>query len=92
MFEGNRQVGSPFLTEKEVWEPALIEGLVTDVPVQMRKAGRSSPLDIMSNASPTLDGRWSISERVRPPGLNGLVLISIFDVNGLTIRGESLKG
>lgn len=33
LFEGNKQIGDPFPTEKEVWEAALIEGLVTDVPV-----------------------------------------------------------
>ena len=31
-FEGERQIGNPFATKKEVWEAALIEGLVTDVP------------------------------------------------------------
>jgi len=40
LFEGNRQVGSPFLTEKEVWEAALIEGLVTDVPVADEEGGQ----------------------------------------------------
>ena len=33
LFEGDKQIGYPFPTEKEVWEAALIEGLVTDVPV-----------------------------------------------------------
>lgn len=33
LFEGTRQIGDRFDTEKEVWEAALIEGLVTDVPV-----------------------------------------------------------
>lgn len=33
LFEGDKQIGNPFPTEKEVWEAALIEGLVTDVPV-----------------------------------------------------------
>ncbi|MCP3391403.1 hypothetical protein NLM27_21690 [Bradyrhizobium sp. CCGB12] len=33
LFEGNKQIGDPFPTEKEVWEAALIEGLVSDVPV-----------------------------------------------------------
>jgi hypothetical protein len=31
LFEGNRQIWNPFPTEKEVWEAALIDGLVTDV-------------------------------------------------------------
>jgi len=43
LFEGNRQIGSPFLTEKEVWEAALIEGLVTDVPVADEESGQISP-------------------------------------------------
>ena len=49
LFEGNKQIGNPFPTEKEVWEAALIEGLVTDVPSQTRKADRSFPKGIMSN-------------------------------------------
>ena len=28
LFEGDRQIGNPFPTEKEVWKAALIEGLV----------------------------------------------------------------
>lgn len=40
LFEGERQIGSPFATEKEVWEAALIEGLVTDVPVADEEGGR----------------------------------------------------
>ena len=40
LFEGERQVGNPFATEKEVWEAALIEGLVTDVPVADEEGGR----------------------------------------------------
>lgn len=33
LFEGERQIGNSFATEKEVWEAALIERLVTDVAV-----------------------------------------------------------
>ena len=33
LFEGDKQIGIAFPTEKEIWEAALIEGLVTDVPV-----------------------------------------------------------
>lgn len=40
LFEGERQVGNPFATEKEVWEAALIEGLVTDVPAADEEGGR----------------------------------------------------
>jgi hypothetical protein len=43
LFEGNRQIGPPFPTEKEVWEAALIEGLVTDVPVADEEGGRLLP-------------------------------------------------
>ena len=39
LFEGNKQIGDPFPTEKEVWEAALIEGLVTDVPVADEEGG-----------------------------------------------------
>lgn len=31
LFERGKQIGSPFQTEKEVWEAALIDGLVIDV-------------------------------------------------------------
>jgi len=41
LFEGDRQIGDPFPSEKEVWEAALIEGLVTDVPVADEEGGRS---------------------------------------------------
>jgi hypothetical protein len=41
LFEGDMQIGNPFPTEKEVWEAALIEGLVTDAPIADRRwAGR----------------------------------------------------
>ena len=43
LFEGNKQIGNPFPTEKEVWEAALIEGLVTDVPAAGEEGGRSLP-------------------------------------------------
>jgi hypothetical protein len=44
LFEGNRQIGNPFPTEKEVWEAALIEGLVTDVPVADEESGQVLPV------------------------------------------------
>ncbi|MDN5001202.1 hypothetical protein ACFQZO_09940 [Bradyrhizobium sp. GCM10027634] len=43
LFEGQRQIGNPFATEKEVWEAALIEGLVTDVPVAEEEGGHLLP-------------------------------------------------
>ncbi len=43
LFEGDKQIGDPFPTEKEVWEAALIEGLVTDVPVADEQGGRLLP-------------------------------------------------
>jgi hypothetical protein len=43
LFEGDKQVGSAFPTEKEVWEAALIEGLVMDVPVADEEGGQVVP-------------------------------------------------
>lgn len=43
LFEGDRQIGNPFSTEKEVWAAALIEGLVTDVPVADEEGGPVIP-------------------------------------------------
>ena len=43
LFEGDRQIGNPFSTEKEVWEAALIEGLVADVPVADEEGGHVIP-------------------------------------------------
>jgi len=43
LFEGDKQIGSAFPTEKEVWEAALIEGLVTDVPVADEEGGQVIP-------------------------------------------------
>ncbi|MBR1193959.1 hypothetical protein JQ634_34850 [Bradyrhizobium sp. AUGA SZCCT0240] len=43
LFEGDKQIGSAFATEKEVWEAALIEGLVTDVPVADEEGGQVIP-------------------------------------------------
>ena len=43
LFEGNKQIGDSFPTEKEVWEAALIEGLVIDVPVADEEGGRLLP-------------------------------------------------
>jgi hypothetical protein len=44
LFEGDRQIGNPFPTEKEVWEAALIEGLLTDVPVADEESGQVIPV------------------------------------------------
>jgi hypothetical protein len=44
LFEGDRQIGNPFPTEKEVWEAALIEGLVMDVPVADEESGQVIPV------------------------------------------------
>jgi hypothetical protein len=43
LFDGERQLGGTFPTEKEVWEAALIEGLVTDVPVADEEGGQILP-------------------------------------------------
>ena len=33
LFEGDKQIGRALPTEKEVWQAALLKGLVMDVPV-----------------------------------------------------------
>jgi hypothetical protein len=43
LFEGKTQIGGTFETEKEVWEAALIDGLVTDVPVADEAGGQVLP-------------------------------------------------
>jgi hypothetical protein len=43
LFDGKTQIGSAFPTEKQVWEAALIEGLVTDVPVADEAGGQILP-------------------------------------------------
>jgi hypothetical protein len=43
LFEGDKQIGNPFPTEKDVWEAALITGLVTDVPVADEEGGQILP-------------------------------------------------
>jgi hypothetical protein len=55
LFEGNKQIGNSFRTEKEVWEAALIEGLVPTCPLQMRKAVKCFPTDIASSACSRVD-------------------------------------
>jgi hypothetical protein len=46
LFDGDKQIGNSFATEKEVWEAALIEGLVIDVPVADEEGGPVIPGDI----------------------------------------------
>jgi len=43
LFEGDKQIGKAFPTEKEVLEAALITGLVTDVPVADEEGGQILP-------------------------------------------------
>jgi hypothetical protein len=43
LFDGRTQIGNAFPTEKEVWEAALVEGLVTDVPVADEAGGQILP-------------------------------------------------
>jgi hypothetical protein len=43
LFEQDKQIGNGFPTEKEVWEAALIEGLVQDVPVADEEGGQIIP-------------------------------------------------
>lgn len=59
LFEGDRQIGNPFATEKEVWEAALIEGLVTDVPVADEEGGRLLPAGYRVQL---------VDDESRPPG------------------------
>jgi hypothetical protein len=44
LFKGEKQIENPFPTEKEVWEAALSEGLVTDVPVADEEGGQVIPI------------------------------------------------
>jgi len=43
LFDGSTQIGSAFPTKKEVWEAALVDGLVTDVPVADEAGGQILP-------------------------------------------------
>jgi hypothetical protein len=43
LFEGDKQIGNAFPTEKEVWQAALLEGLVMDVPVADEEGGQVLP-------------------------------------------------
>jgi hypothetical protein len=43
LFEGDKQIGNAFPTEKEVWQAALLEGLVMDVPVTGEEGGQVLP-------------------------------------------------
>jgi hypothetical protein len=43
LFENDKQIGSRFSTEKEVWEAALIEGLIMDVPIADEQGGQIIP-------------------------------------------------
>jgi hypothetical protein len=98
LFEGDRQIGSPFSTEKEVWEAALIEGLVPDVPVADEEGGQIIPADIMSNASPTLDCTEHI-QAGQAAGIHGLLLVLFFPISTAnasrclhpTVRGQPLN-
>ena len=41
--KAKKQIGNPFPTEKEVWEAALSEGLVSDIPVADEEGGQVIP-------------------------------------------------
>jgi hypothetical protein len=43
LFNNEKQIGSPLPSEKAVWEAALIEGLVKDIPVADEEGGRLLP-------------------------------------------------
>lgn len=46
LFNGDVQIGPPFPTEKEVWENAIIEKFITDVPVADEEGGQVLPKGI----------------------------------------------
>ena len=48
LFDGHKQIGQPFPTEMEVWEHAVKEGLVEDIPVADEAGGRVLPMDTTS--------------------------------------------
>lgn len=43
LFKNEKQIGSPSHSEKEVWDAALIEGLVKGVPVADEEGGQVIP-------------------------------------------------
>jgi hypothetical protein len=43
LFRGKTQLGKTYSSEKEVWEAALTEGLVSDVPVADEVGGQVLP-------------------------------------------------
>ena len=43
LFDGDKQIGKPFPTEMEVWENAMKEGLVKDIPVADEAGGQVLP-------------------------------------------------
>lgn len=43
LFDGDTQIGQPFQTEMEVWEHALKDRLVKDIPVADEAGGRVLP-------------------------------------------------
>ena len=57
LFEGKKQIGGAFPTEKEVWEAALITGLVTDVPVADEEGGQILPSGYHVERVEKADGR-----------------------------------
>jgi hypothetical protein len=40
IFDRHERVGEPMPTELEVWKRALEAGLISDIPVETRKAGK----------------------------------------------------
>jgi hypothetical protein len=44
LFRDKTQLGKTFSTEKEVWEAALAEGLVSDIPVADEAGGQVLPI------------------------------------------------
>ncbi|WFU29505.1 hypothetical protein QA635_23120 [Bradyrhizobium brasilense] len=79
LFRGKTQLGRSFATEMEVWEAALIDGLVEDVPVADELGGQILPAgyrvervdeyEAQPDWKPGRSGRRSASQRT-PAGRN----------------------
>jgi hypothetical protein len=61
LFDGQKQIGQPFPTEMEVWEHAVKEGLVEDIPVA-DEAGGPGPAQGISRRE---------DRRTNPPAMTG---------------------
>jgi hypothetical protein len=44
LFDGDRQIGEALPTEAEVWQQAILSGLISDVPVADESGGQVLPV------------------------------------------------